>query len=422
MNATLIVIGDEILSGNTIDTNSSFIATTLKNIGIKIQQILTISDETEAIVNALGLAFQDSDLVITTGGLGPTRDDKTKNAFATYFQDEIVLDETTLHHLKTLLEKRNRLNLLDLNIGQAEVLSTATILQNDYGTAPCQMVEKNGKIAFCLPGVPAEVKPLIKDKIIPVLKEKFQRDSIVTRIVSVVGIPESELANTIETWELALPSHISLSYLPVGTRIKLRLTSFGSDEKLLENELEIQIEQLSEIIGENIISKNGDSIEEILKELLLQKGLTISSAESCTGGQISRLLTSISGSSAYFSGGVCTYKTDMKTHVLNVDKDIIQQFSVVSEEVAKAMSEGCQTLFGTDIAVSTTGVAGPNSDQENNEIGLVYYSIRIKEFEKTFKLFLPYLERNDFMDFVAQKVLQSLVEILVKDDPNVKLS
>lgn len=414
MNAALIVIGDEILSGNTIDTNSSFIANELKNIGIKISHIFTISDEVEDIVKTLEIALQNAQIVISTGGLGPTRDDKTKTAFAQYFQDEIIHDEVTFQHLKILLEKRNRLNMLDLNKNQAEVLSRATVLQNDHGTAPCQMIEENGKFVFCLPGVPFEVKPLIKNKIIPILKEKFNRESIVTKIVSVVGIPESALAKKIEDWELALPKFISLSYLPVGTRIKLRLTASGPNQEELLESLNLEIEKLDPIIGDNIIAKDGDQIQEILKEILLQKKLTISTAESCTGGQISRLLTAVSGSSAYFVGGVCTYKTETKSQILKVDSEIIQQYSVVSEQVAKAMSEGAQKLFGTDVAVSTTGVAGPNSDAENNEIGLVFYSVRIGEFEKTFRLFLPDLERNDFMDFVAQKVLQSLTELLIK--------
>ncbi len=414
MNAALIVIGDEILSGNTIDTNSSFIANELKNIGIKISHIFTISDEVEDIVKTLEIALQNAQIVISTGGLGPTRDDKTKTAFAQYFQDEIIHDEVTFQHLKILLEKRNRLNMLDLNKNQAEVLSRATVLQNDHGTAPCQMIEENGKFVFCLPGVPFEVKPLIKNKIIPILKEKFNRESIVTKIVSVVGIPESALAKKIEDWELALPKFISLSYLPVGTRIKLRLTASGPNQEELLESLNLEIEKLDPIIGDNIIAKDGDQIQEILKEILLQKKLTISTAESCTGGQISRLLTAVSGSYAYFVGGVCTYKTETKSQILKVDSEIIQQYSVVSEQVAKAMSEGAQKLFGTDVAVSTTGVAGPNSDAENNEIGLVFYSVRIGEFEKTFRLFLPDLERNDFMDFVAQKVLQSLTELLIK--------
>ena len=410
MKAVLVTIGDEILSGNTVDTNSNFIANQLKNIGIKVEQIFTISDEIDRIKETLALAFSNADLVITTGGLGPTRDDKTVKAFAEYFEDEIVFDPVTFEHLKNLLEKRGRGHLLDINRGQAHVLSTATILQNPNGTAPCQMVEKDGKIIFCLPGVPFEVKPYLKDQIIPLLKEKFALQSIVTRIVSVVGIPESLLAQTIESWELDLPKHISLSYLPIGSRIKLRITATGEKEGILNKELQSQIDQLSTIIGDNIISTTDDRIQDILKDLLIQNKMTISTAESCTGGGVSRLITSVSGSSAYFLGGVCTYQTSKKTDILGVSSELINTHGVVSEEVATAMSLGCQNLFKTDISISTTGVAGPGSDEFNSEIGRVYYSVRIGEEEQTYTLFLPHMEREDFMDFVSQKVLQSVVE------------
>jgi len=422
MNAVLIIIGDEILSGNTIDTNSAFIASEFKNIGIKIAQIFTISDEVETIKSTLKSAFEISDLVITTGGLGPTRDDKTKKAFAEFFNDEIVLDDETFRHLKQYLEKRNRADLLDINIGQAEILSKAKVIRNDYGTAPCQMIGQNGETAFCLPGVPYEVKPLIKEKIIPVLKQKFQLSSIISRIVSVVGIPESLLAMQIENWELSLPENMSLSYLPVGNRIKLRITAVGENERELNTILDSKIGELEKIIGENIISKNGDAVQEILADILKNKNLTISAAESCTGGEISRLLASVSGISKYFAGGICTYQTEKKSEILGVPEEIIEEFTVVSEEVAKAMSLGCQQLFKTDIAVSTTGVAGPNSDEFNNEVGLVYFSIRIGDFERTSKLFLPHLEREDFMNFVAQRVLQDVAAFLIHPENNVKNS
>jgi len=422
MNAALIIIGDEILSGNTFDTNSAFIASEFKNIGIKISQIFTISDEVEIIKSTLESAFKVADLVLTTGGLGPTRDDKTKKAFAEFFNDEIILDPETLAHLKELLEKRNRLQLLDINIGQAEILSRAKVIQNENGTAPCQMLEQNGKMVFCLPGVPYEVKPLIKDKIIPILKQKFHLNSIVSRIVSVVGIPESLLALQIESWELSFPENMSLSYLPVGNRIKLRITMSGENEKELCKTITQKIEELKEIIGENIISENGDAVQEILADLLARENLTISTAESCTGGEISRLLTSVPGISKHYVGGICTYQTEKKTEILGVPEKVIEEFTVVSEQVAKAMSLGCQKLFRTDIAVSTTGVAGPSSDAYNNEIGLVYYSIRIGNFEKTSKLFLPHLEREDFMNFVAQRVLQDVATYLAHPESNVKKS
>lgn len=413
--AVLITIGDEILSGNTIDTNSNFIAAQLKNIGFKVVQIFTISDEIETIKKTLKSAFELGNLVITTGGLGPTKDDKTKKAFAEFFNDTLVSDTETLEHLRQLLIKRKREHLFDINLPQAEILSKSKVFQNHNGTAPSLMVEENGKIAICLPGVPYEVKPLIKNQIIPFLQEKFEQNFIVSRIISVVNFPESLLSETIESWELALPENITLSYLPIANRVKLRLTATGKNEEILNQQLDEEITKLKPLIQENIIAENGDSIEEILHDLLISKNLTISTAESCTGGELSHLITSVSGSSNYFLGGICTYQTQKKTEILGVSESLIQEKTVVSEEVAQAMSLGCQKLFKTDIALSTTGVAGPNSDEFESEVGTVFYSIRVQNFEKTSKLYLPHLERKDFMNFVSMKVLQDLVEILVKE-------
>ncbi|WP_374363791.1 CinA family nicotinamide mononucleotide deamidase-related protein [Cloacibacterium sp.] len=413
-NAVLITIGDEILSGNTVDTNSNFIATQLKNIGFKVVQIFTISDEIETIKKTLKSAFELGDLVITTGGLGPTKDDKTKKAFAEFFNDTLVSDAKTLEHLKQLLIKRKREHLFEINLPQADILSKSKVFQNHNGTAPSLMVEENGKIAICLPGVPYEVKPLIKKQIVPFLQKKFEQNYIVTRIISVVNFPESLLSETLESWELALPENISLSYLPIANRVKLRLTATGKNEEILNQQLNEEITKLRPLVQDNVISENGDSIEEILHDLLISKNLTISTAESCTGGELSHLITSVSGSSQYFLGGICTYQTQKKTEILGVSEDLIKEKAVVSEEVAQAMSLGAQKLFKTDISLSTTGVAGPNSDEFESEIGTVFYSVRIKNFEKTFKLYLPHLERKDFMNFVSMKVLQDLIEILVK--------
>ncbi len=415
MKAVLITIGDEILAGNTVDTNSNFIATQLKSIGIPVVQIFTVSDEIETIKKTLHFAFEIGDIVITTGGLGPTKDDKTKTAFAEYFHDELKLDDESFEHLRNLMIKRKREHLLEINKSQAVVLSKAHVFQNENGTAPCQMIEENGKIVICLPGVPYEVKPLIKDKIIPYLKSKFSLNHIATRIISVVDFPESLLALTIEEWELSLPENISLSYLPVGNRIKLRLTAVGNNLQEIENQLIQEVVKVKPLIGEKVISWDGNEIQEILKEILKEKNLTISVAESCTGGELSRLITSVSGSSAYFMGGIIPYDYYKKIQILGVSEETISEKTVVSEEVAQEMSLGCRNLFKTDISVSTTGVSGPNSDQFNNEIGTVFYSVRIKDYEKTNRLYLPHMERNDFANFVSQRVLQDLVEILVRE-------
>lgn len=412
-NAVLITIGDEILSGNTVDTNSNFIATELKNIGVKVVQIFTISDEIEIIKNTLKSAFELGDLVITTGGLGPTRDDKTKKALAEFFDDEIALDEVTFEHLKGYMERRGRIEILERNREQAFVPKKSTVFQNHYGTAPCMMMEHDGKLSFSLPGVPYEVKPLIKDQIIPYLKDKFNLNYISTRIVSVVGIPESILADQIEDWELALPENLALSYLPVGTRVKLRLTATGTDDEVLQNQLEHEIQKLFPIIGKNIIATSEDKIEKILSEILNEKDLTISTAESCTGGYLAQMLTSNPGSSKYFIGGVVAYATQKKTDILHVSEGTIERFTVVSREVSREMADGCRSLFKSDISLSTTGVAGPGKGEDGKEVGLVYYTINVNNQSETFKLHLPHLDRQDFIYFVSQKIIQDLVGILI---------
>lgn len=413
-NAVLVTIGDEILSGNTIDTNSNFIAAELKNIGIKVVQIFTISDEIEIIKNTLKSAFELGDLVITTGGLGPTRDDKTKKALAEFFDDEIALDEVTFEHLKGYMERRGRIEILERNREQAFVPTKSTVFQNHFGTAPCMMMQQDGKLSFSLPGVPYEVKPLIKNQIVPYLKDKFNLNYISTRIVSVVGIPESILADQIEDWEVALPENLALSYLPVGTRVKLRLTATGTDENLLQIQLEDEIQKLFPIIGENIIATSEDKIEKILGEILSEKELTISTAESCTGGYLSQMLTSNPGSSKYFVGGIVTYATQKKIDLLHVSESTIERFTVVSEEVSREMAEGCKNLFKTDISLSTTGVAGPGKGEDGKDVGLVYYTIKVNHKSETFKLHLPHLERHDFIYFVSQKIIQDLVGILIR--------
>ena len=416
MKAVLITIGDEILSGNTVDTNSNFIAAELNKIGISVVQIFTISDQVETIIRTLKSAFDLGDLVITTGGLGPTKDDKTKTAFAEFFNDELTMDALTYDHLRRLFVKRKREHLLELNKDQAVVLSKAKIFQNDNGTAPSMMVEENGKTAICLPGVPYEVKPLITGKIIPFLKEKYALNHILTRSVSVVGIPESLLSQMLEEWELALPQKISVSYLPVGNRIKLRLTSQGQDLQLLERKIGGEVKKLEPLIGDHVISWHGNEIQEILRQILTGRNLTISTAESCTGGALARLITSVSGSSKYFLGGIIPYDYHQKIEILGVSKETILAQTPVSAEVAQGMSLGCMKLFDTDISISTTGVAGPSSDEFNSEPGTVFYSIRMKDFEKTNRLFLPHMERNDFTNFVSMRALQDLVEILVTEN------
>ncbi|MHA6727260.1 CinA family nicotinamide mononucleotide deamidase-related protein [Chryseobacterium sp. A301] len=414
MKAVIIAVGGEILSGDTLDTNSNFIATELKKIGVALEAILTVKDELAEIVSALGRAFERADLVLTTGGLGPTKDDQTLLAFGRYFGVSSAIDPATYEHLKSILEKRNRSYLLDLNKNQALVLEGAKVFQNEHGTAPCQMMEKEGKIAICMPGVPYEVKPLVKDQIIPYLSSRFSLPFLVTRTVSVSGIPESELSNLIEEWELSLPKHLSLSYLPVEGRIKLQLSGSGNNLELLKKELTDTFEPIRSLLAPFVFSWDGSSIEAVLHTLLQKEKLTLSVAESCTGGTISSCLVSVPGISAHYLGGIVPYDTSQKVKLLGVREKTIQEFGVVSSEVAKEMSLCCQKFFGSELAIATTGAAGPSSDAYNTPVGEVYYSIRVHDFEVTRRLYLPHLDRKDFMNFVSLRALHELAEILVK--------
>lgn len=416
--ATLISIGDEILSGSTLDTNSNFIAGELKSIGIKVKQILTISDDISAISSALDLAVKTTDVIITTGGLGPTKDDKTLLAFAQFFQDQLHFSEELYERLKKYLAKRNRLDILDKNKNQCMALQKAKIIDNDYGTAVCQMIEHQQHYIFCLPGVPFEVKPLIKDKILPFLKEKWELNYLVSKTLSIINIPESVLSEKIEQWELSLPSHVSLSYLPIGSRIKLKLSSFGENQQQLKQELENLSQPIIQMLSENIIAQSEEAIEKIVAQLLKNLHYSISTAESCTTGKLARLLTSVSGSSSYYKGGLIPYDSQIKIDVLGVKASTIAEHTVVSAEVAEEMAEKCQKLFTTDIALATTGVAGPNKGEDGKEVGTIYYAIAFKNEVKSFSLFLPHMDRVDFVNFASQKILENLVILLEKYHPN----
>ncbi len=410
------MIGEEILSGHTKDTNSSFIASELKAIGISVHRILTVKDELSEILWAFSKAFESSDLVFTTGGLGPTKDDKTLLAYADYFETQLFIDPETLAHLTRRLEKANRAYLLDLNKSQATVLKGARVFQNDHGTAPCQWIEKNNKYAVCLPGVPYEVKPLVREKLIPYLVSRFSFPFMESRTVTLTGIPESELSNLIEPWELSLPSEVSLSYLPVGNRIKLHLATSAPTRALSSSRLDLAIETLRPYVSAYVLAWNTSEIEVLVKDLLEKRNLSLSVVESCTGGEISRLLVTVPGISKNFKGALVAYDTEMKIKVLGVKEETISTHGVASLEVASEMSDRCLALFQSDAAISTTGVAGPSSDAFASPLGEVFISVRVGDKEQTRHLNLPHFDRTDFMNFVSQRALQALAEMLVKGE------
>lgn len=411
--ATLLTIGDEILIGQIVDTNSAFIAQQLNKIGIEVEEIISVQDELNHIIEAFQRGISTSDTVIVTGGLGPTKDDKTKMALCQFLECELIREEKVIENIIHLFATRGyKKELNNLNQDQALIPEKSTFIQNKYGTAPCLWTTIENKVLINLPGVPFEMKGLMRDEIIPRLKDNFQTDIIVHRDILVSGIPESDLAILVEDWENQLPEFIHLAYLPNRTSIDLRFSATGDDEVVLRNLIQQEIEKFKLIAGKYLVSENSGKAQQVLGDLLKQKDLTISTAESCTGGNISTLITSVSGSSSYFIGSVVSYATSVKTSVLGVNQKDIDQHSVVSEQVAKQMALGACKVLKTNLAVSTTGVAGPNKGKDDNEVGTVWVSVTNGQQTINKKYFYPYLDREDFIKIVSTNALNLVIQFV----------
>uniref|UniRef100_UPI0028AB5172 nicotinamide-nucleotide amidohydrolase family protein n=1 Tax=Empedobacter sp. TaxID=1927715 RepID=UPI0028AB5172 len=348
-----------------------------------------------------------------TGGLGPTKDDKTKAALCQYLNCELVQEPKILENIVQLFVARGYSKELNsLNQDQALIPEKSIFIQNKYGTAPCLWTTINDKIIINLPGVPFEMKGLIRDEIIPKLQDQFQSEIIVHRDILVSGIPESDLAILLEDWENNLPEFIHLAYLPNRTSIDLRFSAFGTDKEFLQNEIQHQINQFKLIAGNYLISENSGNAQQVLGDVLKEKGLTISTAESCTGGNIASLITSVSGSSAYYFGTIVSYDTSVKVNLLNVNQSDIDEFTVVSEKVAEQMAKGVRNQLKTDISISTTGVAGPNKGEDGKEVGTVWISITNGHTTLNKKYFYPYLDREEFIKIVSNNALNLAIQFV----------
>jgi nicotinamide-nucleotide amidase len=376
MKAVIITIGDEILIGQIIDTNSSYIAKALDKIGIATYEMLSISDDKSHIVKTLHEVQNKYDVVLITGGLGPTKDDITKKTFCEYFDDVLVQNDAVLAQVKSIIEGIYKKPITQLNIDQALVPSKAKVLFNAMGTAPGMLMEHQNTVFISLPGVPYEMKYLIDNEVIPYLVNAFERPYIVHKTLMTYGRGESLIAEQIEDWETNLPSFIKLAYLPSPGKVRLRLTARGINETLLKESILKEIDKLEPLIGDIIVGYDEDeTIEVVLARLLTKKQVSLSTAESCTGGKIAQLISAISGASAYFKGGVVAYSNQIKIDVLKVNPETIQKFSVVSKEVAHEMAINCRSIFNTDYAIATTGNAGPTKGNSAAEIGTVFIAI-----------------------------------------------
>ncbi|GGE96596.1 nicotinamide-nucleotide amidase [Chishuiella changwenlii] len=416
IKATLLTIGDEILIGQIVDTNSAFIAKQLNKIGIQVEEILSVQDEMIHIIEAFQRGITKSNIIIVTGGLGPTKDDKTKAALCQFLNCELVREEKVIENIIQLFEARGYTKELNnLNQEQALIPEKSKFIQNKYGTAPCLWTDFEDKIIINLPGVPFEMKGLVLDDIIPRLKNKFEADVIVHRDILVTGISESDLAILLEDWENQLPDYIHLAYLPNRTSIDLRFTATGIDEVYLKESIQQEINKFKVIAGQYLISENSGKAQRVLGDILKQNNLTISTTESCTGGNIASLITSISGSSSYFNGSVVAYATNVKTSVLGVNADDIDKFTVVSEQVAEQMSKGVRTILNTDIAISTTGVAGPNKGEDGKDVGTAWVAVTNGEKTITRSYFYPYMDREDFIKTVSNNALNLAIQFIQKE-------
>ncbi|WP_299103755.1 competence/damage-inducible protein A [uncultured Tenacibaculum sp.] len=376
MNAEIITIGDEILIGQIVDTNSKWIATELNKIGVSVHQISSIQDEKKHILNALKEAESRADIVIVTGGLGPTKDDITKKTIAAYFQDNDVVEyPEVIDNIKYLFKKVNH-PFNEVQRYQAQLPSKATLLMNHLGTAPGMWFYENKTVFVSLPGVPYEMKGLMTYSVLPKLQEQYKLPFIIHKTVMTVGKGESVIAERIEAWEENLPNDIKLAYLPSFGRVRLRLTAKGTNKEYLEEELSKQLKELNDLIPEIIVGLEEEtSLEQKVGEILKGQGKTLATAESLTGGKIASTLVSVPGSSAYFTGSLVTYTAKLKEQLLNVSNQTIEKHTVVSAEVAKEMALGCLNSLQTDYTIAVTGNAGPTTDNNDKSVGLVYIAI-----------------------------------------------
>ena len=379
MNATIITIGDEILIGQIVDTNSVSIAKHLNSIGITILKKLSIGDGKQVIIDTLSEAMTTTDIVIVTGGLGPTKDDITKHTIAQMFNSRLEYNATEGEHIRTLLERRG-IPFTELNRGQAMLPKCCTVLHNAHGTAPGMWFDTpRGGALISLPGVPFEMEHLMEDEVIPRLKERYTLQSIVHSTLITRGIPESLLAERIEGWEDALPEWLHLAYLPAPNIVRLRLSAYDVDKEVAEREISSQFEALRAIIGNNIVGFEGATLEQQVHRILIERGKTLAVTESCTGGAIASKFTAMAGASAYLLGGVVAYSNDVKRDILGVDPVSLECFGAVSEVVALEMAEGVRRITGADYAIATTGIAGPGGGSKHKPVGTVWMAVATPE-------------------------------------------
>ncbi|PZX65532.1 CinA family nicotinamide mononucleotide deamidase-related protein [Hydrotalea sandarakina] len=377
ISASIITIGDELLIGQVIDTNSAWMAQALNKIGIPIHRRIAVGDKWDEIWQALDQESALSTLIFITGGLGPTSDDITKPLLCKYFGGKLVLHQPTLQHVEYLFEHvfKRGLPLSERNIKQAEVPDNCTIIKNELGTAPGMLFEKNGCLFFSLPGVPHEMQGLMQNEIIPLLQQRFTLGSIEHRTLLTAGIGESMLAERLVEFEKSLPKNLSLAYLPNYGMVRLRLTLNGENATEVNATINTYFENLKALVADVMITDKDEPLEAVVGRILLEQKKTIGTAESCTGGYISHLITSIPGSSSYYEGSIISYSYDIKEKVLHVNKQTLEKYGAVSEEVVREMVQNAQEMLHTDYAIAVSGIMGPGGATPDKPVGTVWMAV-----------------------------------------------
>lgn len=410
INASIITIGDELLIGQVVDTNSAWIAQELNKTGIWLRRRVSVGDSKQEITHALDEESRDADIILITGGLGPTADDITKPVLCEYFGGSMVVDEGALTNVKNIFSKLNR-PLIARNLKQAEVPDNCTVIPNNRGTAPGMWFEKNGKVFVSMPGVPHEMKGMMTDYVIHHLQQHFTFPFIDHRTLLTFGIGESFLAETIKDWETQLPAHLKLAYLPNYGMVRLRITGSDSNGSRLQELLNIQFEKLKVLVAEWLVADEDITLAQVIGKMLRQSKQTVATAESCTGGHIAHLITSVAGSSAWFKGSVISYANEVKENILGVQKATLQSVGAVSEETVRQMISGVMGKLQTDYAVATSGIMGPDGGTAQKPVGTVWIGAGSRNKTITAKFHFRYdRARNiEMTSYYALNLLRKLM-------------
>lgn len=408
MNIEIINIGDELLIGQVVNTNASFMAKELNIVGLNVNRITTIADDAQEIESSVLSALNNSDCVLITGGLGPTKDDITKYTLAKLFDSKMIEDNDVLENIRNIFNHRNYV-LTPTNRLQAQVPEKCKVIENLIGTAPGMCFEKDNKLVVSMPGVPFEMKEMMTKHVIPILLSHYKPSAIFHKTIITQGVGESFLSDMIEEFELALPKYIKLAYLPAANMLRLRLSARGEDQKTIKQELDNQVNKLMPLIKDYFIGFDEGDLSLILAKLLLEKGKTIATAESCTGGNIAHSITINAGSSEYFKGSVIAYSNEIKINVLGVEEEAINNYGAVSEQVAKQMAIGALKKMKTDYAIATTGIAGPSGGSEEKPVGTVWIAIANNKGECIAKKHNFFSSRENFINRTTNECFAMLI-------------